>query len=274
MSKPWSYACLSLSNSRRGQNLWELQQENWHPLADLSEHEKLWPRERSWKEPHRGVGPSVAISGSAHSCWSSVGRHDPPKTPAECLLPAECFAVHVPHTHMRFTGHTRLPLDLGEWVVPSSAFWWGFNSCDLAKLSIFFFFLRKSYIISIFLHPDQKPKVNKYHLNELVCEMSEDGRCFKMVSQFGHSVMSNSLQHARPPCPSPTPGDCSNSCPSSQWCHPTISSSVIPFSSCPQSFQASGSFPRSQFFTSDGQSIGVSASASVLPMNIQDWFPL
>ena len=96
--------------------------------------------------------------------------------------------------------------------------------------------------------------------------------------QFSHSVMSNSLwphewQHARPPCPSPTPGIHSNSCPSSWWCHPTISFSVIPFSSCLQPFLASGSFPVSLFFTSCGQLIGVSASASVLPMNIQRWFP-
>ena len=76
------------------------------------------------------------------------------------------------------------------------------------------------------------------------------------------------------PCPSPTPGVYSNSCPLSRWCYPTISSSVVPFSSHLQSFPALGSFPMSQFFTSDGQSIGVSASASVLPMNIQDWFPL
>ena len=82
------------------------------------------------------------------------------------------------------------------------------------------------------------------------------------------------LQHARLPCPSPTPKACSNSCPSSWWCHPTISSSVAPFSSCLQSFPASGSFSMSQFFTSGGQSIVVSASASVLPMNIQDWLPL
>ena len=82
------------------------------------------------------------------------------------------------------------------------------------------------------------------------------------------------LQHARLPCPSPTPEACSNSCPSSWWFHPTISSSVVPFSSCFQSFPASGSFQMSHFFTSGGQSIGVSASASVLPMNIQDWFPL
>ena len=97
--------------------------------------------------------------------------------------------------------------------------------------------------------------------------------------QFSHSVMSNSLQphrlqHARPPSPSPTPGAYSNLCPLSRWCHPTISSSVIPFSSCLQSFPASGSFPVGQFIASGGQSIGVSASASVLPMNIQDWFPL
>ena len=78
----------------------------------------------------------------------------------------------------------------------------------------------------------------------------------------------------RPPCSSPTPGVYSNSCPLSQWCHPSISSSAVLFSSCPQSFPASGSFPMSQFFTSGGQSIGVSTSASVLPMNIQDWFPL
>ena len=88
------------------------------------------------------------------------------------------------------------------------------------------------------------------------------------------SLLHHGPQHARPPCPSPTCGVYSNSCPLSQWCHPTISSSVVPFSSHLQSFPASGSFPMSQFFASGGQSIGVSASASVLPMNIQDWFPL
>ena len=84
----------------------------------------------------------------------------------------------------------------------------------------------------------------------------------------------DSKRHTRLPCPSPTPRACSNSCPSSQWCHLTISSSVIPFSSCLQFFPASESFPMSQFFASGGQRIGVSASASVLPKNIQDWFPL
>ena len=94
--------------------------------------------------------------------------------------------------------------------------------------------------------------------------------------QFSHSVMSDSLrphksQHTKPPCPSPTPGVYPNSCPSSQWCYPAISSSVVPFSSCPQTLPASGSFPMSQLFTWGGQSIGVSAPVSVLPMNTQDW---
>ena len=97
--------------------------------------------------------------------------------------------------------------------------------------------------------------------------------------QFNRSVVSNSLrphesQHTRPPCPSPTPGVHPNPCPSSQWCHPAISSSVIPFSSCPQPLPASGSFPMSQLFASGSQSIGVSASTSVLPMNTKDWSPL
>ena len=95
--------------------------------------------------------------------------------------------------------------------------------------------------------------------------------------QFSRSVVSDSLRpheskHARPPCSSPTPRVYSDSCPSSRWCHPTISSSVIPFSSCPQTLPASGSFPMSQLFTWGGQSIGVSASASVLPMNTQDCY--
>ena len=97
--------------------------------------------------------------------------------------------------------------------------------------------------------------------------------------QFSHWVVSNSLwphglQRIRSPCPSPTLRIYSNSCSLSQWCHPTISSSVVPFFTCLQSFPASGSFLMSQFFVSDGQSIGVSASTSVLPMNTQDWFPL
>jgi len=99
------------------------------------------------------------------------------------------------------------------------------------------------------------------------------------VSQFSHSVTSDTLpprepKHARPPCPSPTPGVCPNPCPLSRWCHPTISSSVVTFSSHFQSFPASGSFQMSQLFASGGQSIGISAAASVLPMHTQDWSPL
>ena len=99
------------------------------------------------------------------------------------------------------------------------------------------------------------------------------------IIHFSHWVVSDSLwphelQHTRPSCPSPTLGVYSKSCPLSQWCHPTISSFVVPFSSHLQSFPSSGSFQMSQFSASGGQSIGVSASASVLPMNIQDWFPL
>ena len=114
-------------------------------------------------------------------------------------------------------------------------------------------------INSIQIHPNQSPEL-----------------CFVL---FTHKVLSDSLQphrlqHARFPCPSPSPRVCSNSCPLSQWCHPTISSSVTRFSSCPQSFPSWGSFPISHFFASGGQSIEASVSVSVLPMNIQDWFPL
>ena len=97
---------------------------------------------------------------------------------------------------------------------------------------------------------------------------------FSSVTQLFDSLWPHGLQHTRPPCPSPTPRVYSNSCPLSWWCHQTISSSVVPFSSHLQSFPASGSFPMSQLFASGGQNIGVSASASVFPLNIQDWFPL
>ena len=120
------------------------------------------------------------------------------------------------------------------------------------------------------------PRCQPFH-----CDATEELRlspesCLKELL-FSHSVVSDSLRphgHAKPPCPSPSPKACSNSCPLSWWCHPTISSSVIPFSSCLQSFPASGSFPMSWLFTSGGQKIGASASASVFPMNIQSWFPL
>ena len=142
------------------------------------------------------------------------------------------------------------------------------------------------YILEAMWHPAQQKHENGGHTNQ-------DPALFRFVSfyknvhqlptayesssvQFSHSVMSDSLQphelqHARLPCPSPTPGVYSNSCPSSQWCHPAISSSVASFSSCLQSLPASEFFPVSQLFTWGGQSIRVSASRSVLPMNIQDW---
>ena len=113
-----------------------------------------------------------------------------------------------------------------------------------------------------------------------LCAVSNPGKLPQVtISQFSRSGMSDSLwphepQHARPPCPSPTPEVHSNPHPLSQWCHPTISSSVVPFSSCPQSLPASGSFQMSQLFASGGQSIGVWASTSVLPVNAQDWSPL
>ena len=119
------------------------------------------------------------------------------------------------------------------------------------------------------------------YIASLFCALTslENSWCLISSVQFSRSVVSDSLwppepQHDRPPCPSPTPGVHPNTCPSSRWCHPTITSSVVPFASCPQCFPASGSFLISQLFISSGQSIGVSASASVLPMNTQDWSPL
>ena len=123
---------------------------------------------------------------------------------------------------------------------------------------------RKKYLTSLVIRKRQIKTTRRYNF---------------VPVQFSRSVVSNSLwphepQHARPPCLSPTSGVYSNSCPSHWWCHPAISSSVVPFSFCPQSFPASGSFPMSQLFTWGGQSIGVSASTSVLAMNTQDWSPL
>jgi len=117
------------------------------------------------------------------------------------------------------------------------------------------------------------------HLFHTPLSHSSRGSLVLLSVQSIHSVMSNylrpnGLQHTGPPCPSPAPGVYSNSCPLSQWCHPVISPSVVPFSSHLQSIPALGPFPMSHFFESDGQSVGVSASTSVLPMNTQDWFPL
>ena len=113
-----------------------------------------------------------------------------------------------------------------------------------------------------------------YHVHLILYLWSSLSQFSSVSSVLSDSLQLHGLQHTRPPCPSPTPGASSNSCPSSWWCHPTISFSVILLSSCFQSCSASGSFPMSQLFASGGQSIVVSASASVLPMNIQDWFPL
>ena len=131
----------------------------------------------------------------------------------------------------------------------------------------------------IFLNYSIKHRYTHNRNLVVICCMNSDMKFPLSSVQFSHSVVSNSLwphglQHARLPCPSPTPGAYSNSCPSHWWCHPTISSSIIPFSSHLQSFSASGSFPVNQFFASGGQSTEVSALASVLPMDIQDWFPL
>ena len=120
--------------------------------------------------------------------------------------------------------------------------------------------------------------LNSYNCNFVFCSSSPDVITFSSI-QFSCSVVSDSLQphkpqHARPPCPSPIPGVHPNPCLSSRWCHPAISSSVIPFSSCSQSFPSSGSFQMSQLFASGDQNIGVKASISVLPMNTQDWSPL
>ena len=130
------------------------------------------------------------------------------------------------------------------------------------------------------IFPTQRSNPGLPHCRQILYQLSHQGSLkweFQSV-QFSRSVMSDSLwshgmQHARPPYPSLTPRVYSNSCPLSRWCHPTISSSVVPFCSCLQSFPASGSAPVSQF-SSGGQIIGVSASASVFPVNIQDWFPL
>ena len=132
--------------------------------------------------------------------------------------------------------------------------------------------------LSFYWAPKSLQMVNAITKLKYICSWKKSYHKPSSV-QFSCSVMSDSLwphepQHTRPPCPSPTPGVYPNLCPLSRWCHLTISSSVVPFSSCLPSFSASGSFQMSQLFTSGGQNIGVSAATSVLPMNTQDWFPL
>ena len=116
--------------------------------------------------------------------------------------------------------------------------------------------------------------LNQGHFFPIIDRVETPLQSNQFTSVQSNSLWPHELQHVRLSCPSPTPGVYLNSCPSSQWCHPAISSPVIPFSSFPQSLPASGSFPLSQLFASGGQCIGDSASTSVLPMNIQDWFPL
>ena len=180
----------------------------------------------------------------------------------------------MPESDLKRTSHSwgqcHLSIICLQEAIPSAFHLNWFKSC-------FFNFYLKNPVLAkpsgrIFL---KEVRLLRYYWNRLVSFQGDSEELWSV--QFSHSVVSDSLQphglqHARPPCPWPTPTACSNSCPSSQWCHPAISSSVIPFSSCLQSFPESGSFPMSQFFISDGQSVG--ASASVLPMNIQDWFPL
>ena len=125
-------------------------------------------------------------------------------------------------------------------------------------------------LLSLFIPSSPSPTVSTSLFSTSASPFSSVQFCCSVVSDF---LRPHELQHARPPCLLPTPGVHPNPCPLSPWCHPTISSSVVPFS-CPQSFPASGSFLMSQFFTSGGQSIWVSASTSVLPMNTQDWFLL
>ena len=138
--------------------------------------------------------------------------------------------------------------------------------------------LRQNIVFLVYIYYMYSVIINKYTtLCPPVFSFSKEPSV--QFSQFSHSVVSDSLrshesQHTRPPCPSPIAGVHSNSCPSSRWCHPAFSSSVIPFSSWPQSLPVSKSFPMSQLFAWGGQSIGVSALASVLPVNTQDWSPL
>ena len=169
------------------------------------------------------------------------------------------------------------------WQIIKHIFWSNipvFGEWDLFQDCSFALWQRSSFSISLFLAqhaPGSFCSFSNPVLESSTFIRSSDSFQFNSV-QFSCSVVSDSLrphelQHARPPCPSPTSEVHPNPWPLRRWCHPTISSSVIPFSSCPQSFPASGSFQRSQLFTSGGQRIGISASTSVLPMNTQDWSP-
>ena len=171
------------------------------------------------------------------------------------------------------------------WAVPSCVgFFCDPMDCSLSGSSVHGIFQARmlEWVAIAFSRGSSRPRdrtqVSGISCNGRYSSTEPPGKAYSSV-HFSRSVVSDSLrthesQHARPPCPSPTSRVYPNSCPLNRWCHPTISSSVVPFSSCPQSFPASGSFQMSQLSTSGGQSIGVSASASVLPMNTQDWSPL
>ena len=166
-------------------------------------------------------------------------------------------------SEVHFTRHETYPFFFNSW---------------LSGIIFPSFYFQSTYIIELKVSVSCKQFMvgHVFFTHSVLCSVYLD--YFSSV-QFSHWVVSNSLQPheshpARPPCPSPAPRVYPNSCPSSRWCHPTISSSVIPFFSCPRSLPTSGSFPMSQLFAWGGQSIGVSASASVLPVNTQDWSPL
>ena len=153
------------------------------------------------------------------------------------------------------------------------------TECCSVLLTFFFHIERHSWWRKQCVSLDSGSLSLAFYLVAFWVTLVDRGKKGQSSVQFSCSVVSDSLrphelQHARPPCPSPTPGVHSNSCLSSRWCHPAISSSVVHFSSCPQALPASESFPMSQLFSWGGQSTGVSALASVLPMNTQDWFPL
>ena len=153
---------------------------------------------------------------------------------------------------------------------------WDGSSWQLSAGSTFAtcFWLKKDTLFRVMSHSRDGPWTMTGQWSRTKAQPSPPNVCCCSVTKLCPTLQPHGLQHARLPCPSPSPGACSNSCPLSQWCHPTISSSVVPFSSCLQSFPASGSFPMSWLFASGGQSIGALASASVLPVNIPDWFPL
>ena len=221
-----------------------------------------------WSESHSVVSDSLQPHGLFASPWNALAQNIPnagirARTPAlqADSLPAE------PQGKPRPRGVSDKTTPLCVFTLPSSSYLPSSPSCSFLLFSILFFFL-----------PLPANRRNKtYHQMTEKRHQSVSSVAPKKTKQqivVSDSLWSHGLQHTRLPCPSPTPWAFSNLCPSSQWCYPIISSSVVPFSSHLQSFPASGSFPMNRFFTSGGQSIGVSASASVLPMNIQDWFPL